>query len=207
VAVELDHVVAGVADLGAAARRLQDRHRLTAVEGGRHEAAGTHNLIVPLDDAYLELLAVEDPDRAQDSRFGRWMLGRAGEPDRWIGWCLRTDDLDAVCTRLGVDPHAMARGDLRWRLAGVERAWSDPRFPFFIQWDAPPSAWPGRAGGPTQASDARLTALEVGSEEGALRHWIGEPPPGTVRVVDDDPPGIHAVAVAGAAGVEVVREL
>src|SRR5690242_18786208 len=64
--VELDHVVAGVADLRAAARRLDHRHRLTAVEGGRHESAGTHNMIVPLDDAYLELLAIEDRERAQD---------------------------------------------------------------------------------------------------------------------------------------------
>ncbi|HEX3318974.1 MAG TPA: VOC family protein [Solirubrobacteraceae bacterium] len=205
-AVKLDHVVAGVADLEAAARRLRDRHRLTAVEGGRHASAGTHNMIVPLDDAYLELLAVEDPERARDSPFGRWMLSHAEEPGRWIGWCLRTDDLDALSARLGVEPHAMSRGDLRWRLAGVERAWRDPAFPFFIQWDAPPSAWPGRAGGPTQASDARLTALEVGGDEKALRHWIGEPPPGTVRLASSGPPGIHAVIVAGAGGVEVMRE-
>lgn len=205
--MELDHVVAGVADLEAAARRLEERHRLTAVEGGSHEAAGTHNWIVPLDDAYIELLTVEDETRAQDTRFGRWMLSRAGQPDAWIGWCLRTDDLDAVCARLGVDPHGMARGGLRWRLAGVERAWRDPSVPFFIQWDAPASEWPGRSGGPTQATDARLTAVEVGSSSSLLRDWVGDGElPGTVRVTDG-PPGIHAVTVAGAGGVEVIREV
>jgi Glyoxalase-like domain len=205
--VKLDHVVAGVADLEAAARRLEERHRLTAVEGGRHEAAGTRNWIVPLDDAYIELLTVEDETRAQDSRFGRWLLARAGQPDAWIGWCLRTDDLDVVCARLGVDPHGMARGGLRWRLAGVERAWRDPSVPFFIQWDAPASEWPGRPGGPTQATDARLTAVEVGSSASLLRDWVGDGElPGTVRVTDG-PPGIHAVTVAGAGGVEVIREV
>jgi Glyoxalase-like domain len=201
--LELDHVVLGVADLEAAAARLHERHRLTAVEGGRHKAAGTSNWIVPLDDAYIELLTVEDPARAQDSPFGRWMLERAGKPDAWIGWCLRTDDLDGVCARLGVDPHPMARGALRWRIAGVERAWRDPSVPFFIQWDAPRSEWPGRAGGPTQASDARLTAVEVGADEAVLRDWAGELP-GTIRVTAG-PPCVHSVTVAGAGGVEVIR--
>ena len=108
-----------------------------------------------------------------------------------------------MCARLGVDPHPMARGALRWRIAGVERAWRDPSVPFFIQWDAAPSEWPGRAGGPTQASDARLTAVEVGADEAVLRDWAGQLP-GTIRVTAD-PPGVHSVTVAGAGGVEVIR--
>jgi Glyoxalase-like domain len=205
--VELDHVVAGVADLRAAARRLEHRHRVTAVEGGRHESAGTHNMIVPLDDAYLELLAIEDRERAQDSGFGRWLLRYGDDLDRWIGWCLRTDDLRGVCARLGLEPHAMSRGSLTWRMAGFERALRDPGFPFFIQWDVPASEHPGRAGGPTQAGDARLAALEVGADEHALRHWIGEAPPGTVRVVSGEPRGIRSVTVTGAGGVEVIRDV
>jgi hypothetical protein len=205
--LELDHVVAAVAELEAAARRLEHRHRLVAVRGGRHEDAGTENMIVPLDDAYLELLAVHDRARAQDSPFGRWVLSHEEGPDRWIGWCLRTDDLDGVCARLGVAPHAMSRGDLHWRMAGAERAWKDPAFPFFIQWDAPPSDWPGRAGGPTQAGDARLSALSIGADEHALAHWVGDDLPGTIRVTSSGPGGIQSVTVAGAGGVEVLREV
>ena len=202
-AMELDHVVLGVRDLEAAATRLEDQHRLTAVPGGRHEAAGTHNRIVPLGDAYLELLAVEDEAAVQTSPFGRWVLERIAGADTWLGWCLRTDDLDGVCARLGLEPMAMQRGTLSWRIAGVQRVWEDPSLPFFIQWDVPDDQLPGRAGGPTSASDARLSALEVAGDEATVRAWAGDLP-GSVRIVDG-PPGILAVAVAGAAGVEVIR--
>ena len=111
--MQLDHVVLGVPDLEAAARRLEDQHRLTAVPGGRHESAGTHNWIVPLGDAYLELLAVEDEAAAKTSPFGRWVLERVTGADTWLGWCLRTDDLDGVCARLGLEPMSMSRGELR----------------------------------------------------------------------------------------------
>jgi hypothetical protein len=202
-AMELDHVVLGVRDLEAAARRLEDEHRLTAVPGGRHESAGTHNWIVPLGDAYLELLAVEDESAAQTSPFGRWVLERVGGADGWLGWCLRTDDLDGVCERLGLEPMAMSRGDLRWRIAGVQRVGQDPSLPFFIQWDVPDEQLPGRAGGPTSAGDARLSALEVGGDKAAVTAWAGDLP-GSVRIVDG-PPGILAVAIAGAGGVELIR--
>ena len=171
--------------------------------GGRHEAAGTHNWIIPLGDAYLELLAVEDEAAAQASPFGRWVLERVGGADAWLGWCLRTDDLEGVCERLGLEPMSMSRGDLRWRIAGVQRVWEDPSLPFFIQWDVPDEQLPGRAGGPTSAGDARLSAVEVGGDAAAVRDWAGELP-GSVRIVDG-PPGILAVAVAGAGGVEVIR--
>jgi hypothetical protein len=202
-AMELDHVVLGVTDLEAAAQRLSDQHRLTAVPGGRHASAGTHNSIVPLGDAYLELLAVEEEAVAQTSPFGRWVLERVADADTWLGWCLRTDDLDGVCARLGLEPMAMERGKLSWRIAGVQRVWEDPSLPFFIQWDVPDDQLPGRAGGPTSASDAPLSALEVGADEAAVRAWAGDLP-GSVRIVDG-PPGILAVAVAGAGGVEVIR--
>ena len=131
--MDLDRVILGVSDLEAAARRLEERHRLTAVPGGRHEAAGTHNWIVPLDDAYIELIAVEDPETARRHPFGRWVLHGATDDCAWIGWVLRTDDIDATCARLGLEPHPMQRGSLRWRMAGFQRAFREPSLPFFIQ--------------------------------------------------------------------------
>ena len=203
--MDLDHVILGVTDLESAARRLEERHRLTAVPGGHHETAGTHNWIVPLDDAYIELIAVEDPETARRHPFGRWVLHEATDDGAWIGWVLRTDDIDATCARLGLEPHPMQRGSLRWRMAGFQRAFREPSLPFFIQWDMPESELPGRAGGPTQARDARLTAVEVGADEATLTGWVGEGElPGTVRV-NDGPHGVQSATVAGAAGVEVVR--
>jgi hypothetical protein len=121
---------------------------------------------------------------------------------------VRTDDLDGVCARLGLEPQAMTRTrpdgfEMGWRLAGLEQAREEPWRPFFIQWDVPDEELPGRAGGEVQATGARLAAVEVGAEEAALREWVGELP-GTVRVAGGAP-GVHSVAVAGAGGIEVLR--
>jgi Glyoxalase-like domain len=208
--IALDHVILGVADLDEAAARLADRHRLPSVPGGRHPGWGTQNRIVPLGDAYIELLAVVDREEAAGSGFGSWVVERVREGDGWVGWCVRTDDIDGVAQRLGLErPRALSRprpdgDDLRWRLVGVGAARRDPALPFFVQWDMPDDAFPGRSGaGVTHAGDTRIAAVEVAGDEHALRHWTGDLP-GVVRVVGG-PRGVRAVAVAGAHGVEVLR--
>ena len=65
--MELDHVLFAVADLAAAATEFESRYGLASVQGGRHDGWGTANRIVPLGDAYLELLAVVDEDEAASS--------------------------------------------------------------------------------------------------------------------------------------------
>jgi hypothetical protein len=206
--IELDHVILGVPDLDAAARRLEEEHRLPSVPGGRHEGLGTENRIVPLGDAYVELMGVADRDEAAANPLGRWLLDRVAAGETWLGWCLRTGDLDGVCARLGLSAVAMSRTrpdgvELRWRLAGLEAARDESWRPFFIEWNVPDDDLPGRAGGQVQASGARIAAVEVGADEAALRDWVGELP-GTVRP-SDGPPGVHAVAVAGTGGMEVLR--
>jgi hypothetical protein len=206
--VDLDHVILGVRDLQASAARFEEHHRLAASPGGRHDAAGTENWIVPLGDAYIELLAVADATVAAESPFGRWVAEHVGERDVWLGWCMRTGDLDGVADRLGLDVRSMERdrpggGRLSWRVAGLKQAWEDPALPFFIQWNVPDDDLPGHAGREMHARDARIAAVEVGGDEAAMREWAGDLP-GTVRVTDG-PPGVHSVTVAGAGGVEVVR--
>jgi hypothetical protein len=206
--IDLDHAILGVRDLDAAAARFESEHRLIAVHGGRHDGAGTENRIVPLGDAYIELLGVADPEEAAGNPFGRWVAERTSAQDSWLAWCLRTDDLDGVADRLDLDVRDMGRdrpggARLSWRLAGLKRSWEDPALPFFIQWDVPDEELPGRSGGPTHASDARIAAVEVGGDEEVLRAWAGELP-GSVRVAGG-PPGVHSVTVAGAGGVEVIR--
>jgi hypothetical protein len=70
---ELDHVLIAVADLMAAARAIEDEHGLMASEGGWHPGWGTANRIVPLGDAYLELVTVVDAAEAARSPFGQWV--------------------------------------------------------------------------------------------------------------------------------------
>jgi hypothetical protein len=206
--IALDHVILGAPDVDAVAARLESEHRLPSVAGGRHAGLGTENRIVPLGDAYLELMGVADRDEAAANPMGRWVLDHVRAGESYLGWCVRTDDLDGVCARLGLEAQPMSRTrpdgvELRWRLAGLERAIADPALPFFIEWDVPEDELPGRAGGETQAAGARIAAVEVGADAGALADWLSDEV-ATVRVVDG-PPGVHAVAVAGAAGAEVVR--
>ena len=62
-------------DLAMASRSLGDRYGLRSVEGGRHPDWGTANWIVPVGDAYLELVGVVDERVAERSPFGRWVAG------------------------------------------------------------------------------------------------------------------------------------
>jgi hypothetical protein len=163
---------------------------------------------VPLGDAYIELLGAVDQGEAQGNDFGRWVLDRVADGEAWMGWCVRTDDLDATCERLKLDALPMSRSrpdgfELRWRLAGLQQAQENPSLPFFISWEVPDDERPGRGGGEVQASGARLAAVEVGADEHELTDWLGELP-GTVRIASG-PPGVHSVAVAGDAGAQVVR--
>lgn len=170
----VDHVVLGVADLDAAAERMAALG-LPSAAGGRHPSLGTENRIVPLQGCYVELVAGELIDAVLD-----------GAAERWLGWMVRTDDVEAHAARLGLDVVAMTRdrpdgSELRWRLAGD--GFLSP-LPTFIQWDTP---WdPG--------GDGELLTVDVAVDADRLQAWVdGAALP--VRVVDG-PPGVHAVAVA-----------
>ena len=193
--LELDHVVIAAADLEAAAVVLEERYDLTSLEGGRHPGWGTSNRIVPLGSAYLELVAVVDEEEAAASGFGRWVAAARPAPLQLLGWAVRTDDLDAVARRLGLDVTAGSRtranGDvLRWRLAGADQAAVHPELPFFIQW-APGTALPGSAG----AGDVRIAGLRVAADAERLDAWLG-PNDLPVEVVAG-PAGIVGVELSG----------
>ena len=170
--MELDHVLIAVSDLEAAAREVEQRHGLAAVEGGRHQGLGTANAIVPLGGTYLELVAVVDQAEAAQSGFGSWVA--AGDLPRLLGWCVRTDDLDSVAARLGltIAVGARARPDgtvLRWRMAGLERSAEEPALPFFIEWghDTP---YPGEA----LAQSATIDELRLQGDPQLIAQWVGD---------------------------------
>jgi Glyoxalase-like domain len=189
----LDHVLIAVSDLDAAGAALAGRTGLRSVPGGRHPGFGTANRIVPLGPAYLELVAVADPAQAAASAFGRWAA--AAPPGRPMGWAVRTDDLDGVAARLGLEivPGSRSAPDgalLRWRMAGIEAAAAEPFLPFFIEWgeDTP---FPGGGAGPG------IERLAVRGDAGRLERWLG----GEALSVDVTPgaPAVCAIAVGGLA--------
>jgi hypothetical protein len=205
--LQLDHVVIAVADLATAAREIEARQGLTSLEGGRHPGWGTANRIVPLGDTYLELVAVVDENEAARSRFGSWVAAAQPALVRPLGWAVRTEELDVVAARLGLDVAAGSRmtGDgtlLRWRLAGVEQAAAEPSLPFFIEWHAG-TLFPGQAPVTHRAGDAQITGLRLDGEPGRLTDWLG---PGSARLPITVRPAMPALTavVVGAASGEIV---
>jgi hypothetical protein len=202
----LSQVILGVRDLQAAADAVASQG-FTVVDGGAHPGLGTANRIVPLGDAYLELLGVVDHAAASSNWFGRALIGAIADGDRLVRWSLRTDDIDAAAGRLGLvaERRSRIRPDgvrLTWRAAGIALSLQQPWLPFFMQWDDPadyPGATPVRhPNGATGVAWLELTP----EEPETLRRWTapGEPP---IRVVDG-PPGLHRVGIATAAGVVVL---
>src|SRR5436190_1349123 len=105
----IDHAVLGVRDLEVAGRRLQEQFGLGSVVGGAHAGWGTGNRIVPLGRDYIELMAVVDEDQASGSPVGRAVRERVAEGDRWLCWCVATDDLDGTAARLDLAVDAGSR--------------------------------------------------------------------------------------------------
>jgi hypothetical protein len=172
--LELDHVLFAVRDLAAAAARLEERHGLVSVEGGRHPGWGTANRIVPLGSTYLELIAVVDADEAATSPFGAWVAEAASDDPRLLGWAARTDDLDGVAGRnrltiLAGSRQAPDGAILRWRTAGFERATAEACFPFFIEW-SPETRFPGLAAEPPAVE---IRELRLVGDERRLAEWLG----------------------------------
>jgi hypothetical protein len=173
--VEFDHVVIAVGDLDVAARELADRYGLDSVEGGRHPALGTGNRIVPLGDAYLELVTVADPSLAEQNPFGR-AVGSVPPGGRSpVCWVVRTLELDDVAQRNGLTVTEGSRATpdgrvLRWRMAGLDRAMADPSLPFFIEW-AEGTPYPGQ-----EPSANRWRVAEIGLRGDAerLHGWLGD---------------------------------
>jgi Glyoxalase-like domain len=205
---ELDHVFLAVPDLAAAAHAIEQEHGLTAIDGGRHPGWGTANRIVPLGDAYLELISVVDATEAARSPFGRWVAASQSEQLRPLGWALRTQQLSEVATRLGLTIEAASRtgrdgGLVRWRLAGVDEAVAEPALPFFIEW-APGTRPPGRAHAVHAAGEVGIAGVRVTGDPNRISSWLG-----AHQVPIDIRPGesaFTAVILGAAIGGEIVLE-
>jgi hypothetical protein len=180
----VDHVLLAVRTLDDAPE-LFAQHGLASYQGGVHRGWGTANVIAPLGSAYLEGIGVVDREEAAHSVFGRWLASTLARRQRFMGWCVRTDDIDAVARRVGrdVDPGSRLRTDgqeLRWRTVGSERALYDPSMPFFIEWDVAGDLHPGHGG------DGELVHLEVAGDVARIRAWLGGDVP-NVSIVPGEP--------------------
>ena len=195
--MHLDHVLFAVAR--ASAPHLPRQYGLEPYEGGRHPGWGTANWIVPLGDAYVELMAVVDEGEARGSAFGRWVAETVRAGGGPLGWAVRPDDLDASAARLGLPIADGSRtmpagGRIEWRSAGIEEAARRPWLPFLIEW-ADPASFPGKTASP----DAAIVRVELEGDADELSDWLDvhslpiEVRPGAA--------GVTALVLEGASGV------
>jgi hypothetical protein len=191
-----------VTDLAAAAREIEARHGLASIEGGRHAGWGTANRIVPLGEAYLELVAVVDAAEAAQSPFGSWVARARPALARPLGWTVRTGKLDDVARGLGLLVAAGSRASdagrlLRWRLAGIEQAAAEPSLPFFIEWERG-TPFPGRPPAGHRTGSVRIAELQLTGDPDRLARWLG--PHELPIAVQPGMPALTSILLTGAAG-------
>lgn len=203
--IEFDHVIVAVRDLAAAAERFERDYGLSSVEGGRHRGLGTGNRIVPLGTSYVELMGVVD--ESEESALATWVRRTCADGDRLGALCLRTDDAEAVATRLGTPAVEMSRvkpdgTELRWKLAGLENMLAVPGHPFFIQWYADPADQPGATAVEHRSGASGIEWVEIGADELTLRERVGDASL-DVRAVPGDG-GVRRVGIATPSGTLVL---
>lgn len=115
----IDHLVIAAPTLESGSLWLEELLGVSLQAGGKHAFMGTHNRLLRLGNAYLEVIAI-NPDVPAPNRprwFGLDTLQL--EQPRLIHWVARTDDLSSMAALslepLGVVTDAV-RGELRWRI-------------------------------------------------------------------------------------------
>ena len=198
-------MIYGVHDLDVAAARLNAEHELGFVRGGRHPG-GTRNSIAPLEPPqYLELIAVAD----RTGETAHVVQAAMDGEERLIGWAIEPDDLDAVATRLGLEPFVGSIENPNgstgsWRIVGDT---NDSAYPFFIEYDGDPEVrrrrWAERRAESGNNWVRAITFVEVGADANRMRAWIGDDTI-PVRCLDGEH-GVLGVGLATEKGEIVIR--
>jgi catechol 2,3-dioxygenase-like lactoylglutathione lyase family enzyme len=183
--MRIDHVIYGTSDLDAAQKLVEETLGLQVHPGGHHVGQGTGNRIVPLGNAYLELLAIDDPEEAAASPVGSILAELIAAGDRLLAYAVSVDDVHATAQRLGTRIVTVRRGELEGHLTGVEEALRTSYLPFF-----------GRSRGrPAEAGGVDLDWIEVSGDKDRLHDWLGG---GELPVrVTVGPGALRAISVGG----------
>lgn len=136
--LRLDHLAASAVTLEDGVAAVEATLGVPLAAGGKHAHMSTHNRLLALGDIYLEVIAT-DP-AADAPAWPRWFdLDHFKGPTCLTNWVAACDDLDAelALSPAGTGtPIALARGDLRWRMAvpATGKLPYDGCFPALIAW-------------------------------------------------------------------------
>ena len=86
----IDHIIIGVHDLDQAALQFSQKLGLAVSGGGVHPTGGTANRIIVIGDTYLELMAIYNPEEAQQS-----LLDRLANREGYLNFVLASNDIEA----------------------------------------------------------------------------------------------------------------
>lgn len=204
---DIDHIVIGARTLEEGSAYIEHLLGVKPQPGGKHDGAGTHNLLLGMGpDCYLEVIAPDpsQPEPAHPRLFDlddpATKLMLEAEP-RLLTWVARTSSMDAIMSRLGPrggEVREMKRGDLAWRFAiPPQRQDMDNLIPAMIEWKGE------RAGKRLHDSHLRLTALEAEHPEAeGLRTALAERGLGEALKVKRGPHARLIAHLRGKDGVE-----
>jgi hypothetical protein len=194
----IDHLVIAVADPDAAAASLESELGLAATGGGRHEI-GTHNRLVFLGDAYLELIGAWDRALALAHPIGAAVV-RALDADApgLVTFALATDGArrEVMALRAAGSPISDAVGGSRTRPDGGSVAWQCV-FPPLIGPAEPPFLIEHELSGAEWGADARRARGSFVHPFGGTARLVG------VEMVVPDPAAV-AAGYASMLGIEVL---
>jgi hypothetical protein len=162
--LELDHLFVFVEPGAAESAAKLEEGGLVPNFRRRHEGQGTANLCYVFDNAYLELIWVEDPALLSRATFRRTRLW---ERSRWksddnspFGVCVRASEALPFPCWLWQPPYLPPGLYLE-----VAKVVSDPQVPFLFRFPGTlrPDRWPDDRGGARQAAAglSEITRLEL----------------------------------------------
>ncbi|MCM3736827.1 VOC family protein [Bacillus cytotoxicus] len=148
--LQFDHLVHVVRCSPADVINQMKIHGFHVVQGGEHTNWGTHNSLCYFDLAYIEFLAVQNQEIANQSEnpLIQQVVQKLQGGEGMLQIALRTEHMEELAERLieqgfhisGPLEGKRMRDDgtlLIWKMLFIEQEEEGPRFPFFIEWSEP----------------------------------------------------------------------